>query len=156
MSQRYQKRHAQQLQPFCTGSGVGRSLTAVDSRNPCLFGLVFCRNRPAILAIVRPQLQRPPGCATRPGQALPARMGPAFSPPGHVTGVARRQALTALRGQALMAMITAPVAIRPMPIHPVAEGRSPKNANAKSATSTTLNLSIGATIEAGPSLSARK
>jgi hypothetical protein len=61
-----------------------------------------------------------------------------------------------VRRQALMAMITAPAAIRPMPIHPVAEGRSPRNANAKSATSTTLNLSIGATIEAGPSLSARK
>jgi hypothetical protein len=59
-------------------------------------------------------------------------------------------------GQALMAMITAPAAIRPMPIHPIADGRSPRKAKANKATSTTLSLSIGATNVAGPSLSARK
>ena len=52
--------------------------------------------------------------------------------------------------QALVAMMTAPAAIRPMPSHPVTDGRSPRNAKANSATSTTLSLSIGATIDAGP------
>jgi hypothetical protein len=38
----------------------------------------------------------------------------------------------------------------------LSEGRSPKKTTPNSATSTTLNLSIGATSVAGPSFNARK
>ncbi len=50
----------------------------------------------------------------------------------------------------------APATISAIPSQLVPDGRSPRNRNAKIATSTTLSLSIGATCEASPSLSARK
>ena len=43
-----------------------------------------------------------------------------------------------------------------MPSQPFHDGRSPRKATPNRATSTTLNLSIGATSVAGPSFSARK
>src|SRR5438552_3807339 len=49
-----------------------------------------------------------------------------------------------------------PPPTRAMPSHSRRPGRSPRNAAAKTATSTTLSLSIGATFEASPALSARK
>jgi hypothetical protein len=52
----------------------------------------------------------------------------------------------------LNAISTAPAAIRKIPSQPLSDGRSPKN-TMNSATSTTLNLSIGANRVAGPSFS---
>lgn len=49
-----------------------------------------------------------------------------------------------------------PRATSPIPNHSRKTGRSPRNTNANRATSTTLNLSTGATFAASPILSARK
>lgn len=51
---------------------------------------------------------------------------------------------------------TTPSATRPMPSHSRGSGRSPRKSTAKTATSTTLSLSTGATCEASPILSARR
>jgi len=58
--------------------------------------------------------------------------------------------------QRLNANTKTPLATRPMPSHSRADGRSPRNAKANTATSTRLNLSTGATFDASPIWSARK
>ena len=60
------------------------------------------------------------------------------------------------RNQRLKASNSTPAATNAMPDHSRSDGRSPRNANAKTATSTTLSLSTGATFEASPIFSARK
>ncbi len=50
----------------------------------------------------------------------------------------------------LIARTSTPAATRPIPSHSCIDGRSPRNAYAKMATSTRLNLSTGATLDASP------
>jgi hypothetical protein len=54
------------------------------------------------------------------------------------------------------ASTTTPTVTSAIPIHSRVPGRSPRNRTASTATSTTLNLSTGATFAASPTLSARK
>lgn len=56
----------------------------------------------------------------------------------------------------LKAMSRAPAAMRPAPAYSWSESFSPRNRAAKTSTSTTLNLSTGATCDALPNWSARK
>jgi hypothetical protein len=94
----------------------------------------------------------------RPGRvcADPATHGCASFAPALLNRLRANADMIRPLSQALTAMITAPAAIKLMPSQPDAEGRSPRKTNANRATRTTLNLSIGATSVAGPSLSARK
>src|SRR5665213_2748487 len=55
-----------------------------------------------------------------------------------------------------MATRTAPTPTNAIPVQPMGERRSPRKVTAKTATSTTLSLSIGATRAASPSFSALK
>ena len=61
-----------------------------------------------------------------------------------------------VRGYGASARTTAPAAISPPPTAFSNVSRSPRKIHAPRITSTTLNLSIGATLEAGPICSARK
>ena len=59
-------------------------------------------------------------------------------------------------GALCSAINSTPAATSAMPSHSCTAGRSPSSAYAKTATSTTLSLSMGATCDACPSCSARK
>lgn len=70
--------------------------------------------------------------------------------------VARQRAAHQTARQRLNASASTPPATMAIPVHSRSDGRSPRKAKAKTATSTRLSLSTGATFDASPIFRARK
>ncbi len=89
-------------------------------------------------------------------QHISASLCGAGQPSGSTASLRSRTAVRRYVRHTLSAITTTPAPTIAIPIHSCNEGRSARNRKAKSATNTTLSLSIGATLAASPSWRARK